>query len=102
MAEVRDPRDSETGLNKKLIKTASKADRNIVVGEELTHCYSATVDQMYNTGKVQPEKIVLLTDCVSVLPAIPGVVDFPAMGKAWLENAADRRMVCTTSTEITL
>lgn len=63
-AEVPDPSDPGTLLNRRLINTLSDADVVIVAGEALSHCVANTVrDIANNFGEDNIKKLVLLTDC---------------------------------------
>ena len=50
-----------------------------------------------NIGDEHIKKLNLLMDCSSSIPAIPNVVDFPALTQAWLKQMAKRGLVLTDS-----
>lgn len=100
MAEVVNPKDPSTGLNQGFLETLNDADIVLVAGEALSHCVKETVTQVAdNIGEEHIKKFHLLTDCMSPVPAIPDVVDFPAIGEAFLKEMEGRGMTLTTSVE---
>lgn len=69
MAEVPDPSDSSTHLNKNFIQTLEDADIVGWAGEASTHCVLNTMrDTFNNFGNDIIKKMVLLTDAVSPVP----------------------------------
>lgn len=100
LAEVPDPNDPSTGLNTEFLKMLAEADIVGVAGEALSHCVLKTVTQIAdNIGDEHIKKFHLLRDCMSPVPAIPNVVDFPAIANAWLKTMKRRGMTVTTSTD---
>ena len=100
MAEVPDPIDPSTGLNTEFLKMLADADIVAVAGEASSHCVLKTVTQIAdNIGAEHIKKFHLLRDCMSPVPAIPNVVDFPAIAEAWLKDMKRRGMTVTTSDE---
>lgn len=98
MAEVPDPNDPSTGLNTEFLKMLAEADVVAVAGEASSHCVLKTVTQIAdNIGDEHVKKFHLLQDCMSSVPAIPNVVDFPAIAQAWLKDMKRRGMTVTTS-----
>lgn len=66
MAEVPDPMDPTTQLNRGLIDVLEQADLIPVAGEAGSHCVKATVEHIVdNFGADNLKKLVLLTDCIS-------------------------------------
>jgi len=99
-AEVPDPTDPGTALNTDFLATLAQADVIALAGEALSHCVMATVNQIAdNIGDEHIKKFHILTDCSSPVPAIPNVVDFPAIAAAWLKSMEKRGMHLTTSRE---
>ena len=97
-AQVEDPSDPSTQLNFDLIKSLQEADIVAFAGEALSHCVKTTVEQIAdNIGEEHLKKMVLLTDCMSPVPAIPNVVDFPAIGRQFLKDMEARGMQLMTS-----
>ncbi len=65
-ADVEDPDDSSTELNKKLLQNLEEADEILFAGEASSHCLKFTVEDIANNiNKEQIKKMVLLTDCCS-------------------------------------
>ncbi len=99
-AEVPDPSDPTTTLNTDLLKVLAEADIIAVAGEASSHCVLKTVMQIAdNIGDEHIKKFHLLEDCMSPVPAIPNVVDFPAIAKQFFVDMKRRGMAVTTSTE---
>lgn len=97
-AEVPDPQDPATRLNQSFLETLISSDRILVAGEALSHCVRATVTDIAEAvGAEQCRKFVLLADCMSPVPAVPGGPDFPALGQAFLRDMRDRGMTVTDS-----
>ena len=89
-----------TGLNTAFLQTISDADVIAVAGEASSHCVLNTVQQIVdNIGKEHLKKFHLLRDCMSPVPEIPNVVDFPAIAEAWLVDMKRRGMTVTNSTD---
>lgn len=69
-AEVPDPKDPSTQLNRPFVDTLEEADIVVWVGEALSHClantFRDTVDAFNNPEHVK--KMVLLTDATSPVP----------------------------------
>ncbi|MBP9821868.1 MAG: hypothetical protein KBC81_00230 [Candidatus Pacebacteria bacterium] len=100
MAEVPDPDDPSTGLNTEFLNTMAEADIVLVGGEASSHCVLTTVNQIAkNIGQEHIKKFHLLEDCMSPVPAIPGVVDFPAIASAWLKDMTRLGMTVTNSVD---
>lgn len=92
MAEVPDPNDPSTQLNTGLITTTQEADLIGVLGWASSHCLKRTAEQLAdNIGDAHIKKMVLITDCMSPVPAIPGV-DFPAIAAQFLNDMEARGM----------
>ncbi len=100
MAEVVDPDDPSTQLNGGLVTTLQKADMIGVAGWASSHCVKRTVEQIAdNIGDEHVKKMILLTDCMSPVPAIPNVVDFPAIAAQFLKDMEARGMTLMKSTD---
>jgi len=63
MAEVPDPTDPASQLNRELIASLSQADTIYITGEAGSHCVKATTEHI--ADHIDPRKLVLLTDCMS-------------------------------------
>lgn len=99
-AEVPDFDDPSTLLNGDLIDALRDSDLIPVAGEALSHCLLSTVtDIADNIGEEHIRKFVLLEDCTSPVPAIPGGPDFPAIGRAFIDAMKARGMKVSTSAE---
>ena len=91
-AEVCIGEDATTFLNARLLEKFQDADIVLVAGEAFSHCVRATLQQMVdNIGKEHIRKLVMLTDCMSCIPAARDgsgnvVADFPGMTAAWLKE----------------
>ena len=93
-AEVPDPADPDTGLNRALIERLSAADTVVIAGEALSHCVAATVrDLADQLDPADISRLVLLTDCCSP------VGGFEALGEQFLADLTARGMRTATSTE---
>ncbi|MBI3898143.1 MAG: hypothetical protein HY308_07585 [Gammaproteobacteria bacterium] len=91
-AEVPDPNDPGTELNRRLIEVLSQADQVVIAGEALSHCVANTVRDIAN--KLPPKdvhKLVLLTDCTS------SVGGFEKLGEDFLAELTARGMRTATS-----
>lgn len=98
-AEVPDPEDPSTLLNADLIDALRGSDVVLIAGEALSHCLKSTVtDIADNIGAEHVRKFVLLTDCTSPVPAVPGGPDFPELGRRFVADMQARGMQVSTST----
>jgi nicotinamidase/pyrazinamidase len=98
LAEVPDPADPATQLNRGLVAALQQADIIAVAGEASSHCVAATVRQLVeHIGEPHVSKIHLLTDCMSPVPPSPGSPDFPAIAEQFLADMAARGLVLTSS-----
>jgi len=99
-AEVPDPQDPSTMLNVDLIDTLRDSDAILIAGEALSHCVKATLtDIADNIGPEHVRKFVLIEDCSSPVPAVPGGPDFPALGAAFVSDMKARGMQVARSTD---
>ena len=65
-AEVPDAADAHTQLNTALLADLDRADLLLIAGEASSHCVRATTEHIVaNLPGGRPERIVLLTDCMS-------------------------------------
>ncbi len=88
----------ETQLNSGFLQTLQDADVILLAGEALSHCVRSTVQQIVdNIGDEHIKKLNLLKDLSTSIPAIPGVVDFPALTEAWLKDMERRGLTVTDS-----
>ena len=96
-AEVPDPTDPATQLNTCLLAAMDRADLLLVAGEASSHCVRATTEHLlqYLPGG-RPERIVLLTDCMSP------VAGFEAQHQAFLAAAQAQGVQLADSSQINL
>jgi nicotinamidase-related amidase len=70
-AEVPDPQDHSTQINKEFIKNLEdNCDTLVIGGQAASHCVKATVEDIVNnfSDRAYAQKIVLLTDAMSPVP----------------------------------
>lgn len=94
-AEVPDPDDPDTQLNRALIDELDQAESLLVAGEASSHCVRATVEHLVahlRSGK--PGKLTLLTDCMSP------VAGFEAQHEAFLADMRNKGLRLATSAEV--
>lgn len=93
-AEVPDPGDPETQLNRRLVEAMAAADRVLVAGEALSHCVAATVRDVVDALPAgSAAKITLLTDAMSPVPG------FEKLGSEFLADMKARGMRTATTRE---
>ena len=94
-ADVPDPDDPTTQINKKLIETLMKADLVFIAGEALSHCVKHTVtDIADNFGDdTYVKKLVLLTDASS------SVGGFENLGVDFIRDMTARGMQLSTTVD---
>jgi nicotinamidase/pyrazinamidase len=91
-AEVPDPSDPATALNMPLIAALDEADLIVIAGEAGSHCVRATTEHLVeNLPSKRPDKLVLLTDCMSP------VAGFGAHHQAFLDDMARRGLGMASS-----
>jgi nicotinamidase/pyrazinamidase len=99
-AEVPDPHDPSTMLNKNLVDTLEKTDMVFLGGEALSHCLRSTVEQIAsNFSSDSIKKLCLLIDCSSPV-IIPGVIDFTADAQKFVAEMQKRGMKVAKSTDV--
>jgi nicotinamidase-related amidase len=94
-AEVPDPQDPATELNRALIGQLDQAGQVIIAGEASSHCVRATTEHLaahLPSGRL--DKLVLLRDCMSPVPG------FEAQATAFLEDLARRGARVRTAAEL--
>jgi nicotinamidase-related amidase len=93
-AEVPDPDDAGTHLNTALLDRLDQATALVVAGEAGSHCVRASVqDLVVHLPGGHPERIVLLTDCMSP------VAGFEAQQADFFQRMSARGVALQTSTE---
>ena len=96
-AEVPDPADPSTQLNTRLLAALDTADLLLVAGEASSHCVRATTEHLLEHLRGgRPERIVLLTDCMSP------VAGFEAQHQAFLAAAQAQGVQLANSIQISL
>lgn len=83
-AEVPDADDPQTQLNTRLIRRLDAADLILVAGEASSHCVKATTEHIVDNLAGRPERVVLLTDCMSP------VAGFEAQHAAFMQDMSGR------------
>ncbi len=93
-AEVPDSADPDTQLNAALLADLDRADVLLIAGEAGSHCVRATTEHIVaNLPSAHPERVVLLTDCMSP------VGGFEAQQAAFLEQMRALGVRLMTSAE---
>ncbi len=95
MAEVPDPDDPRTQLNRGLLDALDRAELLLIAGEAGSHCVKATVEDLAQHlpgGKLS--RVVLLTDCMSPVPG------FNAGQTAFLQRMRELGMQTRGSTDV--
>jgi nicotinamidase-related amidase len=94
-AEVPDPADEATELNRALLAELDRFDRVLIAGEAGSHCVRATVEHLAaHLPSGRCAKLVLLTDCISP------VAGFEAQQAEFLAAMQARGLQLALSTEI--
>ena len=91
-AEVPDPHDPGTGLNHALLTHLAAFDTVVIAGEASSHCVRATVEHIVQHSGMAPDRLVLLTDCMSP------VTGFEAAHDGLVQQMRDLGVRCTSST----
>lgn len=94
-AEVPDPADEGTQLNRALIARLDEADRIVIAGEASSHCVKATVEHLaQHLPSRRLDKLVLLTDAMSP------VSGFEAQAQAFLADLRHQGAQLATCAEV--
>lgn len=94
-AEVPDAADPDTLLNRPLLAALDRADLLVIAGEASSHCVKATTEDIVdNLPGGRPERVVLLTDCMSP------VGGFQAQHEAFLADMARRGVQLATTADL--
>ncbi|MCW7539253.1 isochorismatase family protein [Aquabacterium sp. A7-Y] len=94
LAEVPDADDPDTQLNRALIERLDEADLILVAGEASSHCVKATTEHLVANLGGRPDRVVLLTDCMSP------VAGFEAQHAAFLADMRARGVRLATSKDV--
>ncbi|MBC8139361.1 MAG: hypothetical protein H8F28_26085 [Fibrella sp.] len=94
-ADVPDPQDPTTQINKGLIKTLMECDLVFIAGQALSHCVANTVRDIANEfgDDTYVKKLVLLTDASS------SVGGFEQLGNDFVREMTARGMQTSTTTD---
>lgn len=93
-AEVPDADDDHTQMNAALLAALDRADTLLIAGEASSHCVRATTEHIVaNLPGGRPERVVLLTDCMSP------VGGFEAQHAAFLDEMRAKGVRLMTSDE---
>lgn len=97
-ADVPDPQDPTTQINKELIKTLMECDLVFIAGQALSHCVANTVRDIANEfgDDSYVKKLVLLTDASS------SVGGFEQLGADFVREMTARGMQTSTTTDFLL
>ncbi len=79
-AEVPDPEDARTAINRALLERILSSGRVAVAGQALSHCVANTVRDLVEPLGGDLSRLLLLRDCSSCVPG------FEALGGAFLEE----------------
>ncbi|CAM3411130.1 cysteine hydrolase [Paracidovorax anthurii] len=98
-AEVPDPQDPATALNRPLLERLAAAERLVIAGEASSHCVRATTEHIVEhlprlCPGWTPARVVLLTDCMSP------VAGFEAQHGAFLDAMRAQGVQLAASSEI--
>lgn len=93
--------------NDKLLASLLTRDKIYIAGQASSHCVKATIEDLIfyaQNNMSNPReflsKFYILEDCMSPVPAIPGVVDFPKIAWEALKGFAAAGMHVVKSTEV--
>lgn len=93
-AEIVDPADPSTDVNKYLLGRIAMADQIIIAGEALSHCVANTIRDVFKyLGSEQASKMVILEDACSNIPG------FESFGRQFIDEmrALNVRIAKTTN-----
>jgi nicotinamidase/pyrazinamidase len=95
MAEVPDPLDEGTQLNRSLLDRLGDCDWLLIAGEASSHCVKATTEDIVaNLPSERRARITLLTDCCSA------VTGFEAQQREFFETMQARGVQLAHSTDV--
>ena len=94
-AEVPDESDPDTLLNRPLLAALDRADLLVIAGEASSHCVKATTEDIVDhLPGGRPERVVLLTDCMSP------VSGFQSQHEAFLTDMSQRGVQLATTADL--
>lgn len=91
-AEVPDPQDPGTALNTELLQHLAVCDTLVITGEASSHCVRATTEHILQHSGMAPERLVVLTDCMSP------VTGFELAHEIFLQQMRQQGVRCVSST----
>lgn len=94
LAEVPDADDPHTQLNHTLIARLDRAERILIAGEASSHCVRATTEHIVANLPGRPQRIALITDCMSP------VAGFAAQHEAFFAEMRGLGVALVTSAEL--
>ena len=74
-AQIPDPIDPGTALNKSLLKLLNSYDQVFVAGEAKTHCVATSIKQILIHAPELAPKVTLIEDCMSPVPGFEQISD---------------------------
>jgi nicotinamidase/pyrazinamidase len=78
-AEIPDPADAATGLNRAMLAELAQADRVLIAGEAGSHCVRATVEHLVENWPHAMDRLVIVEDAISPVAGFEAVyADFLA------------------------
>lgn len=93
--------------NDKLLASLLKREKIYIAGQASSHCVKATIEdlifyaqQNLSNPREFLSKFYILEDCMSPVPAIPGVVDFPKIAREALQGFAAAGMHVVKSSDM--
>jgi len=72
-AEIPDPHDEATGLNRRLLARLARAERVLIAGEAGSHCVRATVEHLVENWPHAADRLVLVEDAISPVAGFEAV-----------------------------
>ncbi len=94
MAEVPDPLDASTQLNRALLESLMQADQVFIAGEAGSHCVKSTTEHIAHHLGNNRSKLVLIEDCMSPVPG------FEANQSEFLNVMRAKGLRVTRSTDV--
>lgn len=72
-AEIPDPTDEATGLNRRLLARLAQAERVLIAGEAGSHCVRATVEHLVENWPHAMDRLTLVEDAISPVAGFEAV-----------------------------
>lgn len=94
-ADVFDPEDPSTDINKRLVDILQDGDMVVIAGEAKSHCVANTVrDIAAEFGDIHTKKIILLEDAMSNVPG------FEKLGEDFFSDMRSMGVTITKTTQL--